>query len=103
LGTRRRRVENLEGAGLVPHESVMANSARRSYFAAMVRISISPAAFDAIASTLPGNVGFENARDTNGDWFIWLPYDVLAKLNRLRGPGESYSDVILTIAEGVKA
>jgi hypothetical protein len=65
----------------------------------MVRISTSPAAFDAIAATLPGNVGFENKRDSNGDWFIWLPHDVLAKLNALRGPGESYSDAILALAE----
>jgi hypothetical protein len=26
---------------------------------------------------------------------IWLPHHVLARLNALRGPGESYSDVIL--------
>jgi hypothetical protein len=88
--------------GLVPHESVMTGS-RRPNRDAMIRISISPAAFDAIASTLPGNVGFENARDTNGDWFIWLPRDVLAKLNALRGPGESYSDLILAVAEGAGA
>jgi hypothetical protein len=32
-------------------------------------------------------------------WRItWLPHDVLAKLRHLRGPGESYSDVILRIA-----
>jgi hypothetical protein len=63
------------------------------------RIAISQAAFDAIVSTLPGNVGFENQRDTNGDWFIWLPHDVLAKFNALRGPGDSYSDAILALAE----
>jgi hypothetical protein len=80
----------------------LATSAARSYIPAMVRISISPAAFDAIAATLPGNVGFENARDTNGDWFIWLPRDVLAKLNSIRGPGESYSDAILALAEGAR-
>jgi hypothetical protein len=60
----------------------------------MVRIAISPAAFQAIVATLPGNVGFENKRAENGDWYIWLPHDVLAMLNRARGPGESYSDVI---------
>jgi hypothetical protein len=66
----------------------------------MVRISISPQAFAAIASTMPlGSVGFENKRDENGDWFIWIPPDVLAKLNHLRGPGEEYSDAILALAE----
>jgi hypothetical protein len=33
----------------------------------MVRISISPAAFDAIAATLPGNVGVENKRNAEGN------------------------------------
>jgi hypothetical protein len=99
----------------VPHLPVMSSTAQspgatpspplasveaRTYIAGMVRLSINPAAFDAIAATMPlGSAGFENARDSNGDWLIWLPHDVLAKLNRLRGPGESYSDAILALAE----
>jgi hypothetical protein len=67
--------------------------------AAMVRIAISPAAFEAIAATLPCNVGFENQRDANGDWFIWIPPDVLGRLKARRGPGDSYSDMILALAE----
>jgi hypothetical protein len=39
-----------------------------------------------------GSVGFENQRDANGDWFIWLDHAALAKLKALRGPGESYSE-----------
>jgi hypothetical protein len=73
-------------------------SRARSHIAGMIRIAISPAAFDAIAATLPGTVGFENDRDAEGNWFIWIPHDVLAKLNHMRGPGESYSDVILALA-----
>jgi hypothetical protein len=68
----------------------------------MVRIQISPVAFHAIAATLPGNVGFENKRALNGDWFIWLPHDVLAKLNSTRAPGESYSQAILALAEATE-
>jgi hypothetical protein len=67
---------------------------------AMVRIAISQAAFDAIASTMPlGSVGFENQRDSNGDWFIWLPHDAIAKLKAMRGPGDSYSDAIMRLSE----
>jgi hypothetical protein len=34
----------------------------------VIRIAISPAAFDAICATLPlGSVGYENAVDANGD------------------------------------
>jgi hypothetical protein len=72
-------------------QAPLASVEARTYIAGMVRISISPAAFDAIAATLPGNVGFENKRDSNGDWFIWSPHDVLAKLNALRGPGDDHA------------
>jgi hypothetical protein len=76
---------------------VVATAERRSHIADMVRIQISPVAFHAIAATLPGNGGLKNKRALNGDWLIWLPHDVLAKLNRARGPSESYSDVILRV------
>jgi hypothetical protein len=36
----------------------------------------------------------------NGDVYIWLDPRVLAKLKALRGPGESYSDVIVRVAKG---
>jgi hypothetical protein len=65
----------------------------------MIRIAISPEAFEAIVATLPGNVGFENQRAPNGDWYIWLDHATIAKLNALHGPGDSYSDVILRVAE----
>jgi hypothetical protein len=64
----------------------------------MVRIAISRKAFDAIVASLPSNVGFENKRAENGDVYVWLPPNVLAKLNALRGRGQSYSDVILRLA-----
>ena len=66
----------------------MATGAGRTYIGRVIRIAISQAAFDALAATLPiGSVGFENERDANGNWLIWLPRDVLAKLKALRGPG----------------
>jgi hypothetical protein len=68
---------------------------------AMVRIAISQKAFDAIVATLPSNAGFENKRAENGDVYVWLPHDVLAKLDALRGRGQSYSDVILRLTAGV--
>ena len=81
--------------------ATLATSAAAPIFPGMIRIAISQATFDAIASTLPCNVSFENARATNGDWFIWLPRDVLEKLNQWRTPGEGYSAVILRLAEDV--
>jgi hypothetical protein len=66
----------------------------------MIRISISPTAFDAIVATMPlGSVGYENEVNERGERLIWLERAVLDRLNYLRGPGESYSDVIMRIAE----
>jgi hypothetical protein len=63
----------------------------------MIRIAITQAAFEAIASTLPfGSVGYENQINERGE--RWLERAVIDRLNHLRGPGESYSDVILRIA-----
>jgi hypothetical protein len=65
----------------------------------MIRIAISQAAFDAIASTLAlGSTGFENRTDEHGNRLVWLPPEVVGPLGAVRGVGESYSDVILRIA-----
>jgi hypothetical protein len=65
----------------------------------MLRITITAAAFDAIAATLPSSVGVEAQRAPNGDYFIWLDPRYVDRLRALRGPGESYSDVILRLAK----
>ena len=65
----------------------------------MIRIAITATAFDAIAATLPGSVGFERHPDDDGQRLVWLEPHVLAKLRTLRRPGESYSDVILRLVE----
>jgi hypothetical protein len=63
----------------------------------MIRISIT-AAFEAIARTLPlGSVGYENEVNECGERYIWLEPKVVDRLSAMRGPGESYSDVILRI------
>ena len=59
------------------------------------------AAFQAIASTMPlGSVGYEAEVGANGERLIWLAPNVVDRLTALRGPGESYSDVILRLAKG---
>jgi hypothetical protein len=70
----------------------------------MIRIAISQAAFDAIARTLPlGGVSYENATDEKGERLVWLDRAVVDRLRALRGPSESYSDVILKLAaEGLR-
>jgi hypothetical protein len=67
----------------------------------MIRISISQADFDAIAATLSlGSVGYENATNERGERLIWLEPNVVYRLCAMRGPGESYSDVIIRVARG---
>ena len=65
----------------------------------MIRIAITQAAFDAIVAAMPlGSVGYENKANERGERLIWLDRAVVDRLRSLRGPGESYSDVILRIA-----
>jgi hypothetical protein len=64
----------------------------------MILIAITAAAFDAIAATLPvGSVAFEPDTGEKGERHIWLAPEIVNKLRRLRGSGESYSDVILRL------
>jgi hypothetical protein len=67
----------------------------------MIRIAISPEAFDAIAKTMPmGSVDSEAKTDAEGKVLhVWLEEKWLNRLKLLRGPGESYSDAILRLAE----
>ena len=69
----------------------------------MVRIAISEAAFDAIASILPPGVKVGPLeRASNGQYCVWLHPAVVDRLARMRGPRENYSDVILRIAAGAE-
>ena len=63
----------------------------------MIRITISAAAFEAIASTLPSSVGYERIRAPNGEYHVWLEPRFVDRLRAMRSPGESYSDVILRL------
>jgi hypothetical protein len=42
-------------------------------------------------------VGYENKTNERGERLIWLDPAVVARLRAMRGPGESYSDVILKL------
>lgn len=67
----------------------------------MRRIAITPAALAAIAAMLPlGSVGYEAQLDRQGNRLIWLDEWTVNKLSALRGPGESYSNVIVRLFVG---
>lgn len=42
-----------------------------------------------------GSVGFKNKVNGRGERLIWLERSEVSKLRAMRGPGESYSNVIL--------
>ena len=65
----------------------------------MIRISITPAAFEAICATLPlGSVGVEAEANERGERTVWLEAAMVDRLGAMRGPKESHSEVILRIA-----
>ena len=66
----------------------------------MIRIAITPAAFDAVVATLPfGSTPYEPQPNEKGEREIWLDESVANRLRDASGPGESYSDVILRLFE----
>jgi hypothetical protein len=69
----------------------------------VIRISFTSTAFDSIASTLPlGSIGFVSEAEAKGERLVWLPPTVVNRLKALRGPSESYSDVILRDVVGAR-
>jgi hypothetical protein len=74
------------------------SSADAPIFGPVLTISISAEALAAIAATLPDDREAEQRPDGKGGYFITLPRGVVDRLNYLRGPGQSFSDVILALA-----
>jgi hypothetical protein len=74
-------------------------TAARSGEALKASCAITVEAFDAIAGTLPlGSVGYKAEANERGERLIWLDRAVVDRLRSLRGPRESYGDVILRLA-----
>ena len=65
----------------------------------VIRIAISREAYDAISATLPlGSVAVEPYFNERGERVVWLEEVWVDRLGVMRGPGESYSDVIMRLA-----
>ncbi len=68
--------------------------------ARMIKIAITEAAFAAISSTLPlGSVAFEPELNAKGERLVWLDSGVVNRLTAMRGPRESYSEVVFRLVE----
>ena len=66
----------------------------------MVTITITAEAFAAIAGTLVEGSKADARPDGKGGYLIVLSHAILDRLKTMRGPGESYSDVIIAMAKG---
>jgi hypothetical protein len=65
----------------------------------MIRVALTDAAYDVIASTLPkGAARWPMERD-RGQCFIQVEAAVIDRMRAMRRPGESYSEVILRLVE----
>jgi hypothetical protein len=65
----------------------------------MIRIAITVPAYEAMSATLPlGSVAVEPYFNEKGERVVWLEEVWVDRLGAMRGPNESYSDVILRIA-----
>lgn len=66
----------------------------------MIGITISGQAYTAIVSTLPASGSLTETKVApDHEYGVWLPRDVVSRLRDLRQPGESFSSVILRLAE----
>jgi hypothetical protein len=63
-------------------------------------ISITPAAFAAIASTLPKGSTVAGSPDDDEGYLVTLDQNALDRLRARRRRGESYSDAIPRLAKG---
>jgi hypothetical protein len=64
----------------------------------MIGVTISGRAYATVAGTLPpGSLAREITPDR--DYQVWLPRGDVIRLRALREPGETFSDVILRLAD----
>jgi hypothetical protein len=62
----------------------------------MVSISITAEAYEAITGRLPD----PSKRDDRGGYALVIDRKTIDQLTAVRGPGESFSDVIIRLAKG---
>jgi hypothetical protein len=65
----------------------------------MIRVALTDAAYDAIASTLPKGAARWPMQRDRGQCFIQVEAAVVDCIRAMRRPGESYSQVILRLVE----
>ena len=65
----------------------------------MISIPITEEAYEALKARIP-QIDQASSKSRNGRIRIWLDRKFVDQLLALRGPGETYSDVILRLTKG---
>jgi hypothetical protein len=65
----------------------------------MIRVVLTDAAYDAIASTLPKGAARRPMQRDRDQCFIQVEAAVVDRMRAMRRPGDSYSEVILRLIE----
>jgi hypothetical protein len=65
----------------------------------MIRVALTDAAYDAIASTLPKGAAWWPMQRDRGQCFIQVEAAVVDRMRAIRRPGQNYSQVILRLVE----
>ena len=65
----------------------------------MIRVALTDAAYDAIASSLPKGAALWPVQRDRGLCFIQVEAAVVDRMRTMRRPDEDYSDVILRLIE----
>jgi hypothetical protein len=65
----------------------------------MIPLRITPAAYAVIVATQPLTASLGERRTAKGDFYVCLEPKYVDQLRAARKPGESYSDVIVRLAE----
>ena len=72
---------------------------RRARVSSLIRIAITPAAYEAIIATLPQGAPVWPVERRDGQCLIHIEAAAVDRLQAMRRPGEDYSDVILRLAQ----
>jgi hypothetical protein len=66
---------------------------------ALIRLTITPAAYAVIVATHPASARLKRSSAPNGEFYVWLEPQYVEQLRAARELGESFSEVIVRLAE----
>jgi hypothetical protein len=84
---------------LAPVASVGPFARLARYGRAMIGVTVSGRAYAAMAGLLPAGSTVAHELAPDGEYLLWLPRDTVNRLRALRAPEETFSDVILRLAQ----